>query len=351
MCIRDSNETGITDEDSDHSDWIEIKNLTSSNTNIGGWFLTDDESLERKWEFPSIQIPPFGRIIVYASGKDRSKINSELHTNFMLNSEGEYLALINSDGTTIAIEYNFPKQKTDISYGYSSKPIEEVLISSSTPISWFLPDAPINDWMSTNFNDESWSTGNFGIGFDTSDDYAPFFETDIKEQMRGNQTSVLVRSQFEITEPNEILEVALNIRYEDGFVAWINNQIVASRNSPELIQWNSRATSNRPDSEAVQKTSVNLEFDLGNFRKGTNTFAIQGLNRSPVGSDSTSSTSGSSKSRSVASDKLTLDLFDDEAWEPFAASADMINKDRQPEKGVDSQWKLEQNVRGRIPPG
>ena len=114
------NETGITDEDSDHSDWIEIKNLTGSNTNIGGWFLTDDESLERKWEFPSIQIPPFGRIIVYASGKDRSKINSELHTNFRLNSEGEYLALINPDGTTIAIEYNFPKQKTDISYGFWS---------------------------------------------------------------------------------------------------------------------------------------------------------------------------------------------------------------------------------------
>ena len=279
------NETGITDEDSDYSDWIEIKSLSSSTTNIGGWLLTDNLTLENKWEFPSIEIPPFGRIIVFASGKNRSETNSELHTNFMLNSEGEYLALINPDGTTIAIEYNFPKQKTDISYGYSSKPIEEVLISSSTPISWFLPDAPINDWMSTNFNDESWNTGKFGIGFDTSDDYAPFFETDIKEQMRGNQTSVLVRSQFEITEPNEILEVALNIRYEDGFVAWINNQIVASRNSPELIQWNSRATSNRPDSEAVQKTNVNLEFDLGNFRKGTNTFAIQGLNRSPVGSD------------------------------------------------------------------
>ena len=279
------NETGIIDEDSDYSDWIEIKNLIGSNISIGGWFLTDDESLKSKWEFPSLEIPPFGRIIVYASGKDRSEINSELHTNFMLNSDGEYLALIKPDGETIAVEYNFPEQKTDVSYGYSSKPIEEVLISTSTPITWFLPDAAINDWTSTNFNDESWNTGKFGIGFDISEDYAPFYETDIKEQMRGNQTSVLVRSQFEITEPNAILEVGLNIRYEDGFVAWINNQPVASRNAPELIQWDSRATSNRPDSEAVQKTRVDLEFDLENLRKGTNTFAIQGLNRSPVGSD------------------------------------------------------------------
>ncbi|MBV63629.1 MAG: hypothetical protein CMP45_03880, partial [Rickettsiales bacterium] len=128
------NETGIIDEDSDHSDWIEIKNLSGSSTNINGWFLTDDISLESKWEFPSIEIPPFGRIIVHASGKNRNKSNSELHTDFMLNSNGEYLALIEPDGTSIAIEYIFPKQKTDISYGYSSKPIENKLVSSFSPI-------------------------------------------------------------------------------------------------------------------------------------------------------------------------------------------------------------------------
>ena len=118
------NETGITDEDSDHSDWIEIKSLSSSTTNIGGWLLTDNLTLENKWEFPSIEIPPFGRIIVFASGKNKSETNSELHTNFMLNSEGEYLALINPDGTTIAIEYNFPKQKNQISSKFrASQPV------------------------------------------------------------------------------------------------------------------------------------------------------------------------------------------------------------------------------------
>ena len=127
--------------------------------------------------------------------------------------------------------------------------------------------------------------GAFGVGFDTSEDYEPFFETDVKDAMRGIQTSIYLRTQFEITDPNSILKVELNMQYEDGFVAWINNQLTASRNAPESIEWNSRATSNRPDSQAVQKANINLEFDLGNFQEGTNTLAIQGLNRSSIGSD------------------------------------------------------------------
>ncbi|MEC7638260.1 MAG: lamin tail domain-containing protein, partial [Verrucomicrobiota bacterium] len=67
-----SNENSITDEDSEKSDWIEITNTTAEAFNIGGWHLTDNKSILNKWTFPSLDVPPQSRLIVFASGKNRS---------------------------------------------------------------------------------------------------------------------------------------------------------------------------------------------------------------------------------------------------------------------------------------
>ena len=60
-----SNENGLSDEDSDHSDWIEITNTKNQTLNIGGWHLTDDKSNKRKWVLPPIEIAPQETIIVF----------------------------------------------------------------------------------------------------------------------------------------------------------------------------------------------------------------------------------------------------------------------------------------------
>ncbi len=60
-------------------------------------------------------------MIIFASGKDRGTAAGEQpHTNFKLSSDGDYLALVQADGVTIADEYTpeFPPQTTDVSYGY-----------------------------------------------------------------------------------------------------------------------------------------------------------------------------------------------------------------------------------------
>jgi len=48
-------------------------------------------------------------------------INGEIHTNFKLDGDGEYLALVRPDGTTVEHDYapQFPEQKTDVSCGMS----------------------------------------------------------------------------------------------------------------------------------------------------------------------------------------------------------------------------------------
>ena len=116
-----SNKETIEDQDGDSSDWIEIYNNSAAALDLGGWFLTDDDKNLFKWSFPApTLLEPGGFLLVFASEKDRRLPGAELHTNFKLKVEGEYLALV-SPSRTIAHEYRpqFPPQYEDLSYGLS----------------------------------------------------------------------------------------------------------------------------------------------------------------------------------------------------------------------------------------
>ncbi|MFC7336599.1 CotH kinase family protein [Haloferula chungangensis] len=110
------NDDGITDEDGDHSDWIEIHNHSAFAMNLEGYSLTDDPDSLAMWSFPSRILGVDERLIVWASSKDRK--GDELHTNFAIAVGGEYLALVQPDGNTIVHEFApaFPVQSADVSY-------------------------------------------------------------------------------------------------------------------------------------------------------------------------------------------------------------------------------------------
>ena len=116
-----ANSTGLIDEDGQTSDWLEIHNPTTAAVQLEGWSLTDDEDQLHKWTFPRLEIAPGGFQIVFASQKNRAAEGSELHTNFQLDSRGEYLALVRPDGT-VESEYGptFPGQIADASFGQVS---------------------------------------------------------------------------------------------------------------------------------------------------------------------------------------------------------------------------------------
>ncbi|MDA7605496.1 CotH kinase family protein [Verrucomicrobiales bacterium] len=279
------NKIGITDEDNDYSDWIEITNTTNTNVNLEGWHLTDNPSDLTKWTFPPIEIAANNQLIVFASGKDRIAINSELHTNFLLDSDGEFLALTKPDGISIAKSFNYPRQKEDTSYGNSTKVFDSAVISTSSSAKWLIPNDSVQGWQETNFDDSSWDPGKLGIGYDISSDYDPFFETDVLEQMRSLQTSIYIRVPFKIESPKSVSDIKLKMNYDDGFIAWINGKQIASSNAPLVPEWNARATSSHRDSEAVQKLTIPIDFQANELAKGINILAIQGLNRSQSNSD------------------------------------------------------------------
>ena len=117
------NVTGISDEDGSRGDWIELTNTTAAAVPMAGWWLSDSAGNITKWSFPAVFIPAGGRLLVWASGKDRRAPTEPLHTNFSLSKSGEYLGLHRPDPVTglpvCADEYApaYPVQVSDVSYG------------------------------------------------------------------------------------------------------------------------------------------------------------------------------------------------------------------------------------------
>lgn len=94
------NNTTIQDKDGDYSDWIEFYNRSSHTVSLLNHHLSDDIQEPDKWVFPDISIPPYGYLLVFASGKNRSD-PYELHTSFKLSSDGEEVYLSNNAGGEI----------------------------------------------------------------------------------------------------------------------------------------------------------------------------------------------------------------------------------------------------------
>lgn len=131
-----SNNTTLFDEDSDASDWIQISNRTSSPSIFSDYYLTDDPGLPAKWKIPYRVLNPGSSFVVFASGKNRTIEESELHSNFLLSASGEYLALVKiSNGvTTVLSEFSdFPRQFEDFSYGLSSDGVTYGYFINPTP--------------------------------------------------------------------------------------------------------------------------------------------------------------------------------------------------------------------------
>jgi hypothetical protein len=166
------------DGQEEYPDWIEIYNPTSANVSLDGWYLTDSNSNLTKWQFPDgLTIGAGGFLIVFASNKDIEDDPNNYpyldqagyyHTNFNLSKDpGEYLALVEADGNTIAHEYalEYPKQLTDISYGLSQ--YATTLVPTFATASYHVPtisDVGAN-WTELDFNDSAWNSGPTGLGF------------------------------------------------------------------------------------------------------------------------------------------------------------------------------------------
>ncbi len=290
------NRRTIEDEDGDASDWIEIFNSGTDPVSLEGYFLTDRADTLTMWSFPAVEIAENGFLLVFASGKDRRDPESELHTNFKLSNDGEYLALVQPDGTSIIAEFGteqnpVPEQYEDSSYGLMQGGglTPTLFIGPTQQVRVIIPsdDSLGGDWSLQDFDDSGWQTAQMGIGYDENDTYAREFGAngDLGDNFNGVNTSVYIRVPFEVSDPSTVTNLTLRMKYDDGFVAYLNDTIVADANAPGGLTWNSEATGNHSDGEAVNFQDWNITSFANRLTTGTNVLAIHGLNDGITSSD------------------------------------------------------------------
>ena len=116
------NDTTLINSLGKHGDWVELYNPFTNSVSLSGWYLTDNMSKPAKWQFPegsASVIAAKSYLLVWTDDKSYSETNGEIHTSFKLSGDGEYLALMEPDGSTAAYAYfpEFPEQYGDVSYG------------------------------------------------------------------------------------------------------------------------------------------------------------------------------------------------------------------------------------------
>jgi len=171
----------------------------------------------------------------------------------------------------------------------SDNEMEMILLAEGGGGQVLIPsEDPGEEWKNVGYDDGSWLSGAGGIGYETIPaDYDSLIGFSVME-MFGKSASVFLRKSFEIADEEALAAIGsliLKMRYDDGFVAYLNGVEVAAANDPEVRNWQSGATASHSDSLAVNALTFDITGDLDQLRIGENILAIHGLNLGANSSD------------------------------------------------------------------
>ncbi|HUU91133.1 MAG TPA: lamin tail domain-containing protein, partial [Phycisphaerae bacterium] len=126
-----------------------------------------------------------------------------------------------------------------------------------------------------------------GIGYSADQ---PAFETNIQTDvagaMEGVNASLWIRIPFDAGDLPPIEVLTLRMKYDAGFVAYLNGEVVAERNAPPTLAYDSAATLERDDLPAVAFEEIDLSgYILGTLQEGPNVLAIHGMNSAAADTD------------------------------------------------------------------
>ncbi|MDZ7317397.1 MAG: lamin tail domain-containing protein [candidate division KSB1 bacterium] len=138
------------------------------------------------------------------------------------------------------------------------------------------------------YDDSQWLSVVGGVGYDLDGTYRPFINFDTRSLMydprNGKPTSCYLRIPFKLEEEQlaGVRRLYLKMRYDDGFVAFINGGIAASANAPAVHSWDAAALSAR---EASEEELFDCSSVIKRLKAGDNLLAIQAMNVSSSSSD------------------------------------------------------------------
>ena len=198
-----------------------------------------------------------------------------------------------NDFAIFADSFKYPCSTTVV----TEKDAKRVLVPTiNIGYDWIGNDEPYDDagWVQIASSDCPTGVGyENNPGSDTS--YIDFIEYNVGSQMFGIMNSCYIRIPFVLeSDPNVLNSITLKIRYDDGFVAYINGEILAKDNYdapiPPMPDWDDSADGYHDDDEALLLQPFGVDRDdkpevFDALRLGDNILAIHGLNDNTGSSD------------------------------------------------------------------
>ncbi|MHC4464011.1 MAG: LamG-like jellyroll fold domain-containing protein, partial [Planctomycetota bacterium] len=201
------------------------------------------------------------------------------------------LTMSESSGT---IWYTIDGNDPRLPEGGSSSSTSTTLVAESAAKRVLIPTGDIGStWRGGQvFDDSQWNDGNTipdktgGVGYEINSGYEDYITYDVAAEMYNQNDTCYIRIPFTFNgDPNDFNFMTLKIRYDDGFIAYLNGDELDSRNFTGTPAWNSSANNTHSDSAAVNFEQISVTDDINSLRQGDNILAIHGLNFSTNLSD------------------------------------------------------------------
>jgi hypothetical protein len=281
------NDDALQDGDGNRPDWIEIYNPSDAAVDLAGYRLSDKADNLSRWVFPHVELGPGDYLVVFASGQEAANYvdaAGNLHTNFSLRAEGEYLALVAPDGAILSQfgsgSAGYPPQRPDVSYGAAQ---QVTWVDARHEASYLVPlnERVDSAWTELGFDARaaSFSVGHAALGYESRPESSTSFASQISTALPPRTHAVYARIEFTVPDATRVRQLTLRLKYDDGFVAYLNGGKVAQENAPTNLQWYSSALDDsRPDAKALEFVDYDLSGHLGQLVDGTNVLALHGLN-------------------------------------------------------------------------
>ena len=120
------------------------------------------------------------------------------------------------------------------------------------------------------------SNGTFGWQVTTEDTAGA--KTEVQTSIRNVNSTAWLRVPFEVANPSGVENLRLDMRYNDGFVAYLNGTRIVSRNAPNTLSVTSAATASRTAEQSRTVESINLDSFKNLLTTGRNVLAFHALN-------------------------------------------------------------------------
>ncbi len=147
-------------------------------------------------------------------------------------------------------------------------------------------DSVDHAWTAVDFDDSNWTSGRGGIGYEAKSGYEDLIGIDLRRKMHNENTTAYLRIPFQIGDPAalEFDEFHLKMKYDDGFIAYLNGTRIAAANDPENPNWRSTASDDHGDDFAVEFVDFPLKDAIKLLEPGKNVLAVHGMD-GPSSSD------------------------------------------------------------------